>query len=219
MKKLGNLKGFSLGIAVCLIFIVLISPAMAAAVTKTANLVYNNIKITLNGTALTPEDVNGNVVEPFIIDGSTYLPVRAIGNALGLGVDWDSANNTVLLTNGASAPSGTVLLEKNGIKITYLGIAPMKYGDGEEIKLYIENTSENKYYIWTKDESVNGIMFYPIFSSYVVPGKSAYDSLEFYRDQLEDIHVSSIQTVEFVFDIYCYDNGEGFESGIITISK
>ena len=45
-----------------------------------------------------PKDVNGNVVEPFIIDGTTYLPVRAICNALGLKVNWNSETNTVELT-------------------------------------------------------------------------------------------------------------------------
>lgn len=58
---------------------------------------YKNIKITLNGITIEPKDANGNIVEPFIIDGTTYLPVRAICNALGLEVNWNSETNTVEL--------------------------------------------------------------------------------------------------------------------------
>ena len=62
------------------------------------NLHYNNIKITLNGKEIKPVDANGVYVEPFIIDGTTYLPVRAVSGALGLGVAWDGETNTVKLT-------------------------------------------------------------------------------------------------------------------------
>ncbi len=36
-----------------------------------------------------PKDANGNVVEPFTMNGTTYLPVRAISNALEKDVEWD----------------------------------------------------------------------------------------------------------------------------------
>lgn len=98
MKKLNNFKWFTLGVAVCLILSMMVFPAMAASFSKTAELVYNNIKITLNGDAITPKDASGNTVEPFIIDGTTYLPVRAIGDALGMNVKWDTGANTVVLS-------------------------------------------------------------------------------------------------------------------------
>lgn len=66
---------------------------------------YNNIKITLNGTALSLKDGAGNSVEPFIIDGTTYLPVRAVSEALGLNVDWDAQTHTVKLSNANAASS------------------------------------------------------------------------------------------------------------------
>lgn len=63
--------------------------------TKTATLSYNNIKVTLDGKAI---DLRGEK-EPFIIDGTTYLPVRAIAEALGLDVSWDGNTNTVMLSS------------------------------------------------------------------------------------------------------------------------
>ena len=64
---------------------------------KTTELHYNNIKIMLNGKELAPKDANGNAVEPFIIDGTTYLPVRGVASALGLDVSWDGATQTVFI--------------------------------------------------------------------------------------------------------------------------
>lgn len=66
-------------------------------------LVYRGIKIILDGTLITPRDASGNVVEPFIIDGTTYLPVRALSNALGFDVGWDNATSTVSISSGASS--------------------------------------------------------------------------------------------------------------------
>lgn len=64
---------------------------------------YNNIKITLDGEELIPLGSDGSYVEPFIIDGVTYLPVRGIASALDLGVDWDGETKTVLLTTPETA--------------------------------------------------------------------------------------------------------------------
>jgi len=41
-------------------------------------------------------------MRPFIIDGRTFLPVRAIADIAGLDVDFDGATNTVLLTSGGT---------------------------------------------------------------------------------------------------------------------
>jgi len=41
------------------------------------------------------------VVEPFIWDGSTFLPLRAIADALGLDVAWVEDTSTVVLTSPA----------------------------------------------------------------------------------------------------------------------
>ena len=90
-----KIKGFISGVCVAL---VLSSGAVFAdTITKTVNAVYNNIKIVIDGKQITPKDANGNTVEPFIIDGTTYLPVRAVAEAFGEKVDWDGTSNTVYI--------------------------------------------------------------------------------------------------------------------------
>lgn len=53
----------------------------------------------VDGVSITPKDANGTVVEPFIVDGTTYLPVRAVGEAMGKTVDWDGRTHTVYVGN------------------------------------------------------------------------------------------------------------------------
>lgn len=74
-------------------------PAAGAISTLEVPITYRNIKILLNGDELTPTDVNGDSTEPFIMDGSTYLPVRAVADAAGLEVEWDDETSTVSLTS------------------------------------------------------------------------------------------------------------------------
>lgn len=96
MKK--NYGWFLLGILTSIIISLLISTAYAAH-TKQATLSYNDIKIVVDGERIVPKDANGNAVEPFIIEGTTYLPVRAVASALNMDVAWDGTTKTVTLTS------------------------------------------------------------------------------------------------------------------------
>ncbi|MBE6658986.1 MAG: copper amine oxidase [Ruminococcaceae bacterium] len=95
-----KLKGFAAGVAATLLVSTTVVPAVAAGVTKTAELYYNNIKVVIEGKRADLKDALGNPVEPFTINGTTYLPVRAVANALDMAVDWDGKTQTVYL--GAS---------------------------------------------------------------------------------------------------------------------
>ena len=102
--KRANLNGFLAGVLVMLILMVSI-PALAYSGTKSIDVSYNNIKITLDGKQVTPRDGSGKIVEPFTFDGTTYLPVRAVATALDLAVDWDAATQTVVLGTGVVSNS------------------------------------------------------------------------------------------------------------------
>ncbi|MBO5007502.1 MAG: hypothetical protein J6D26_01540 [Clostridia bacterium] len=64
---------------------------------KAIDAVYMNVKLVIDGEEIIPKDVNGNVVEPFIYNGTTYLPVRAIGEAFNKDVHWDGETATVFV--------------------------------------------------------------------------------------------------------------------------
>ena len=104
----------SLVLVVVLVF-ALASTVSAVANTISAQLTYRDIKITLDGKSITPKDAAGKTVEPFIMDGTTYLPVRAVADALGLDVSWNASTNTVGLSGGA-ADTDNVYITRTGSK-------------------------------------------------------------------------------------------------------
>ena len=97
MKKLHNAKWFILGVVVTILVVGFVIPAAAAPRHWQATLTYRDIKVVLDGRQL------NIATEPFLIDGTTYLPLRPISEALGLTTNWDGATNTVTLTSGGFA--------------------------------------------------------------------------------------------------------------------
>lgn len=84
--------------------------ALAAnTVYRTITVQYSGIKLVIDGVEITPKDANGTTVEPFIYNGTTYLPVRAVGNAIGKQVTWDGNTQTVYL--GEAPGSRTWLMD------------------------------------------------------------------------------------------------------------
>ena len=65
--------------------------------TVSASLRYD-FTIVVDGVKQTFTDANGKTVYPLLYEGSTYLPVRAIGTLMGKTVDWDAKTSTVTLT-------------------------------------------------------------------------------------------------------------------------
>jgi hypothetical protein len=91
MKK----RVFILTLLACVILISASALAISIADTRQLTATFNNIKIYVDGQLIAPKDALGRPVEPFIVDGSTYLPVRAVAEALGKDVEWDGPNQSV----------------------------------------------------------------------------------------------------------------------------
>ena len=96
-------KGFISGIVTAFLVISLVGVAGAAVGQKVLKADYSNIKVSVNGTTIHPTTASGAYVEPFAVDGTTYLPVRAVSNAVGYDVDWDQSTKTVILSNSSDA--------------------------------------------------------------------------------------------------------------------
>ncbi|MGN0182980.1 MAG: DUF1961 family protein [Candidatus Ornithomonoglobus sp.] len=77
----------------------IIALCVAAAIPFTVAAAQQGISILINGNKLIPKDANGNIVEPFLQDGTTYLPIRAVSEALGKNVSWDGDTQTVSITD------------------------------------------------------------------------------------------------------------------------
>lgn len=93
-------KGFIVGV-ICGALLMVSVPAAAKVSKEAIEVVYNNLKVEVNGVrVIMPTDV-----EPFLYKGTTYLPVRAIAEALGEEVNYDSATATVQIGSIANQSS------------------------------------------------------------------------------------------------------------------
>ena len=101
-------KGFVAGVLATMLILSIGGTVFARAGTVTQELIYNNIGVTLDGKRLDLRDAQGSAVEPFMFNGTNYLPVRAICEALGLNVDWNGSTNTIVLTAQRPQSSGAV---------------------------------------------------------------------------------------------------------------
>lgn len=82
-----------------LVVMTLITAAFAAnevTVTEAGNfhIYYNDVEKGFT-------DVNGTVVRPIVLEGTTYLPVRAASELVGLSASWNGETSTVTLTAGS----------------------------------------------------------------------------------------------------------------------
>lgn len=70
---------------------------LAAPVKKQIAAYFNNTKIYVDGKLVKAKDGNGKAVEPLVYNGTTYLPVRAVGEAFNSNVTWDGPKNSVYI--------------------------------------------------------------------------------------------------------------------------
>ena len=102
-----RLQGALVGILIGALLTGGASYAKTAVENLTVN--YNNIKVYKDNVQYQLKDANGYVVEPFIYNGTTYLPVRGVAELAGMTVTWDDSTKSVYLWQSASAEADLVV--------------------------------------------------------------------------------------------------------------
>lgn len=130
-----------------------VTPTLARNGAMQIQAVFKNIRVCVDGVEMTPRDSAGQVIEPFIYNGTTYLPLRAIGEAVGKEVTWDGSSNTV-----------------------YLGKSGQTNYLGQQVKSYkLDRTKEGtvtmagqKYYnsLTTEYNNLDGVAYYNLNDLY-----------------------------------------------------
>ncbi len=69
----------------------------------------DQINFSLNGVSTVPVGDDGTPVLPISYKGTTYIPLRALGYLLGLGVDYDGPTKTALLTSTTTKVAPTAV--------------------------------------------------------------------------------------------------------------
>ena len=152
----------------------LIGTAAATVGSRTVSIDYNDIKVTLNGSQVKLVDTNGNTVEPFAIQGTTYLPVRAVSSALGLDVGWDGNTSTVILSNPNLIEKGTLLYEDENVSIAFGELRDPDYSfvDGTYADFIITNKTDAELTFQPSAISFDGLSYQFIGSEDVAPNST-----------------------------------------------
>ncbi|WP_053982704.1 stalk domain-containing protein [Niameybacter massiliensis] len=108
----------------------------AANLTKNVKAVYNNIKVTYDGSFQTPQ------YEPFMIDGTVYVSLRDAGQMTNNNVGWDSSNKTVQISS--KTPSTSVTDQELANKNLEIATLKNQLAAAEKKVAYYEKQEEDK---------------------------------------------------------------------------
>ena len=116
-------------------------PAIAKTAQEVVTISYNNIKIVLNGSVVETGD------EPFILEGRTYLPIRAISESLNLNVEWEEETKTVFLSEkvGQYHTESDFLNSIDGVAfqaVAFKAAKALLSADVDELSIYMVDSIE-----------------------------------------------------------------------------
>ncbi len=163
----------------------------AKSAVENIEVAYDNIKIYMDGELVDPRDANGQKVEPFIYNGTTYLPVRAVGTAIGKEVSWDGVEKVVYL--GA----------KPGNADNWFDVCkPYQYKQGTEYTLV-----DNKYFVMSGKKYTNGFVLnngYKHSSEALFNLEGEYSSLSFTVGHIDDTEQADVTLNIYLDGIIAY---------------
>lgn len=110
---LNNKKKIALMIAVLMLVLSFSTTGFAAWATKTLQASYRNITVFVNNTQKVATNANGTVVEPFIVDGTTYVPLRGIAEMLGYQVSFNPTTYRIDIVGTDVAALAAQIIQKD----------------------------------------------------------------------------------------------------------
>ena len=168
MKFKMRMQGFVFGIVVAAIIVSFTVPAIAAGdgfLLNTVNITADGVQIASAGQNYTLD--NGDEVPNSIVyRGTTYLPVRKVGEALGKTISWDGATSTVVI--GEPAQPGNSPSNESGTSTEYYpGVDCLTYTSVTGVPLKRYDSADNAYvYEYTLDS--NGNASFLTYSDYLI---------------------------------------------------
>ncbi len=187
-----TLKGYVIGVLTTTI--VTGGVALAKSVTETIEVTYDNIKVYKDNVLCETKDSNGNTVEPFIYNGTTYMPVRGTAQLADMRVTWDGASKSVYLWDEMSEDGNLYALD----------VCPPY--ETESYTAYM--TNDGKSFSMANKKYANGFVFYcgaKAHAYFNLNGK--YSSMEFELGHVDDSQMGD-KTIRFYVDdklVYEYE--------------
>jgi hypothetical protein len=133
-------------------------PVSALASDGALSLKVYPINILVDGEVFQPTDASGNDVMVFTYNGTTYAPLRALAEAYGLEVGYDSDTNTATVTNPANA-SGTSRVKNDFASMWTVTEKPVTNYGSEKVftATYNGSLSMSEFKSWWKSLSEDEI--------------------------------------------------------------
>ncbi|MGI6685618.1 MAG: hypothetical protein ACOX47_09165 [Bacillota bacterium] len=92
-------KVLALTISALILIMSLGTTGYAQTIQSTLKAQFVSFKIMLNGSQVTPKDASGNTVQPLLVNGTTYLPIRAFGDLFDKSINFDNSLKQISITN------------------------------------------------------------------------------------------------------------------------
>lgn len=179
-----NIKAFICGFLACLLIMSSVG-VFADSITKQINVIYKNIKVAINGKEIKMDS------QPFLLNNTTYVPLRVVSENLGVKVNWNSKTNTVEIVNGSDTKAAQLPNNYQEIEYTdgskYIGEVKNGMANGFGTLIY-SPTDENgrlRYDGQWKDNNREG------YGTIVFKDGSMIASLKWEKNDLNDFVISS----------------------------
>lgn len=155
---------------------------------------------------------------PLILLGIIIAIIIAVVGSCSKAVD-DAIKDDEKKSESKKVAAETVIYDKDGIKITYMGMEAATLNVGTDIKLMFENNSDNDVSITVDDFSVDGYTINAPAFVEVGAGKKANDSIEMLDSYLEKNGLSydTVKEAELKFDIQKKGTLESVKTDTIKI--
>ncbi len=118
MKRVLNKRAFKGLLAALLVSVMIIPVAIAdshtSLVSKSIN-VDSGVNLSLDGLPYKPLNTTGQLADLFIYNGTTYLPARALSEALGVDIAWRGDSATVAIGRDEAADAAKYLSHYFGL--------------------------------------------------------------------------------------------------------
>ena len=175
------------------------------------------VNFIVNGKPFLPVDENGNEVLTYISNGTTQIPIRAMGNLLYLLVSWDEPNKTACLDRGYITP---VLFNYNPVDkqkaietrtVTYSPAKIKIYGEEYQPTDVNGNLTEAKNVQGTISVPVRGICDYFGVqvkwdaNAYTVILNSGEENAIVYENEYQEQLAPYLQAVKDMYPKMCED--------------
>lgn len=159
MKYTKNILSFALGSAITASLFLTATPAFAAMVGKTIQ-VATGVNIYVDDQKLI-KDRKGNNAEGFIYNGTTYLPLRAVADAVDKTVQWDGKTSSVYLGKHTSTEPAAYLQDVDCLTGREIKTRTLQDNLGNYRTNCTTVGFKNTYLANGKYSAISGTLFYP----------------------------------------------------------